>query len=71
MPTYAYLCESCKEPFELRMSIQEKENRKPQCPSCGSGKVKQQLFGFSVGPGGSGKVPPGGCCPPGRGGCCG
>ncbi|MGZ8474552.1 MAG: FmdB family zinc ribbon protein [Candidatus Deferrimicrobiaceae bacterium] len=70
MPTYAYLCRGCGRPFELRISIREKEEWKPQCPVCGGVKLEQQLFGFSVG--GGGKTPtPGGCCPPGRGGCCG
>ncbi|MBP2676280.1 MAG: Zinc ribbon domain [Deltaproteobacteria bacterium] len=71
MPTYSYLCESCKKLFEIRMSITEKEQWKPRCPGCGGGKMKQQLFGFSFGGSGGGKSSPGGCCPPGRGGCCG
>jgi len=69
MPTYSYLCESCKKPFEIRMSIRDKETRKPLCPSCGGEKVEQQILGFSLGGAKSG---PTGCCPPGRGGgCCG
>jgi len=71
MPTYAYLCRSCDRSFEVRMSIREKEEWKPRCPGCGSGKVEQQLFGFSVGGGARAKAGPGGFCPPGRGGCCG
>lgn len=60
MPTYSYLCRSCKKPFEKQMSIREKETWKPRCPACGSTKVEQQLFGFSFGAGG-GKAPaPGG-----------
>jgi len=70
MPTYAYLCRACGRPFEIRMSIREKEESKLHCPVCGSAKVEQQLFGFSVGSGG-GAPTPGGCCPPGRSGCCG
>jgi len=70
MPTYAYLCRICGRTFEIQMSIREKEAWKPRCLACGSAKVEQQLFGFSVG--GGGKTPaPGGCCPPGRGGRCG
>ena len=70
MPTYAYLCRACGRQFEVQMSIQEKEKAKPRCPDCGSRKVEQQLFGFSVGSGG-GTPAPGGCCPSGRGGRCG
>jgi len=70
MPTYAYLCRACGHQFEIRMSIQEKEEAKPHCPACGSKKVEQQLFGFSVGSGGATPAP-GRCCPSGRGGSCG
>jgi putative FmdB family regulatory protein len=70
MPTYGYLCRSCNEGFEIKMSIREKETRKVNCPSCGSRDVVQQIFGFFVtGAKGSGEGPTG-CCPPGRSGCC-
>jgi putative FmdB family regulatory protein len=59
MPTYAWLCRACGRPFEIRMSIREKEAGKPRCPVCNSAKVEQQLFGFSVG-GGGGTPAPGG-----------
>ncbi|HEY5460402.1 MAG TPA: FmdB family zinc ribbon protein [Deferrimonas sp.] len=59
MPTYAYLCRACGRPFEIPMSIREKEERKPRCPVCGSAKVEQQLFGFSVGGGGGMRAPGG------------
>jgi len=59
MPTYAYLCRACGRPFEIRMSIREKEEAEPRCLVCGSAKVEQQLFGFSVG-GGGGTPAPGG-----------
>ncbi len=59
MPTYAYLCRACGRPFEVRMSIREKEEWKARCPLCGSPKVDQQLFAFSFG-GGGGKPAPGG-----------
>jgi putative FmdB family regulatory protein len=71
MPTYAYLCHACGRPFEIRMSIREKDTWKPRCLVCGSAKVEQQLFGFSVGSRG-GTPASGGFCPPGGGGgCCG
>ena len=59
MPTYAYLCRACGRPFEVQMSIREKEGSKPRCPVCGSPEVVQQLFGFSFGSG-SGTPAPGG-----------
>ncbi len=60
MPTYSYLCRSCNRAFEVQMSIREKETREPRCPSCGSGKVDQQLFGFSLKGSGGGAPAPGG-----------
>ena len=60
MPTYAYLCRACGRPFEINMSISEKETWKPRCLACGSRKVEQQLFGFSVGGSGGGQPAPGG-----------
>ena len=59
MPTYAYMCRACGRPFEIQMSIREKEGAKLHCTVCGSAKVEQQLFGFSVGSVG-GAPPPGG-----------
>ncbi len=60
MPTYSYRCKSCNGPFEIRMSIREKETWKPLCPSCGSDKVEQELLGFSFGGSGGGPTAPGG-----------
>jgi putative FmdB family regulatory protein len=48
MPTYEYLCQNCKKPFEVVMSISEYEKRKVKCPKCGKGRVKQQITGFMV-----------------------
>ncbi|MFW6082736.1 MAG: FmdB family zinc ribbon protein [Chloroflexota bacterium] len=48
MPVYEYTCETCGEGFELfvRSATQQKE---PQCPRCGSNKVRKavSLFGVS------------------------
>jgi putative FmdB family regulatory protein len=60
MPTYGYLCRACERSFDIRMSIREKEEWKLRCPGCGSRKVEQQLFGFSVGGGGGSAPAPGG-----------
>ena len=32
MPRYEFLCEKCKKPFELIMTIAEREKAKPKCP---------------------------------------
>jgi putative FmdB family regulatory protein len=43
MPTYEYLCRACGRPFEIQMSIREKEEWKPRCPVCGSAKKAAAL----------------------------
>lgn len=66
MPKYSYFCKACAEPYELRMSVEEKERWVPRCPNCG-GEGEQEMFG--VAPDG-GKRAKGGCGCSG-GGCCG
>ena len=34
MPRYEFLCSTCKKPFELTMTISEREKAKPKCPTC-------------------------------------
>ena len=46
MPRYEFLCEKCKKPFELMMTISEREKAKPKCPQCKGTKVVPQLGGF-------------------------
>jgi putative FmdB family regulatory protein len=46
MPRYEFLCEKCKKPFELTMTISEREKAKPACPECKGTKVTPQLAGF-------------------------
>ena len=46
MPHYEFLCEKCQKPFELTMTISEREKAKPQCPTCKGAKVIPQLGGF-------------------------
>ncbi len=57
MPTYSWICRSCGRAFEIRLSLREKEVWEPRCAECGSGKVEQQIFGFSVGSGGGASSP--------------
>ena len=68
MPTYSFFCKACDEPYEIRMSMEEKEKWVARCPKCGGGEGKQELF--CVAPDG-GKQAGGGCCGSGHGGCCG
>jgi putative FmdB family regulatory protein len=46
MPRYEFLCETCKKPFELIMTISEREKAKPTCPKCRGTKVVPQFSGF-------------------------
>ena len=46
MPRYEFLCEKCKKPFELIMTIAEREKAKPKCPTCKGTKVVPQFSGF-------------------------
>jgi putative FmdB family regulatory protein len=43
MPRYEFLCEKCKKPFELIMTIAEREKPKPECPICKDTKVFPQV----------------------------
>jgi len=46
MPRYEFLCEKCKKPFELTMTVSERERTKPACPKCKSNLVVPQFGGF-------------------------
>jgi putative FmdB family regulatory protein len=46
MPRYEFRCEKCKKPFELIMTISEREKAKPTCPKCKGSKVTSQLGSF-------------------------
>jgi putative FmdB family regulatory protein len=46
MSRYEFLCEKCKKPFEVTMTISEREKAKPACPQCKGTKVVPQLGGF-------------------------
>ncbi len=73
MPTYEYYCDPCKENFDVRASIQEKEaGLNPACPNCGNVSHHQVLSAgmFLRGGGATGFNPPG-CAPNAGPGCCG
>ena len=46
MPRYEFVCEKCNKPFELIMTISEREKGKVKCPKCKDSKVLPQLSGF-------------------------
>lgn len=46
MPRYEFMCEKCKKPFELTMTMSKREKAKVRCPKCKGAKVVPQLGGF-------------------------
>ena len=46
MPRYEFMCEKCNKPFELIMTISEREKAAVKCPECQGTKVRPQLSGF-------------------------
>ena len=46
MPRYEFMCEKCRKPFELIMTISEKEKATVKCPQCKGTKVVPQLASF-------------------------
>jgi len=46
MPRYEFLREKCKKPFELRMTISEREKGDVKCLKCKGTKVTPQFGGF-------------------------
>jgi putative FmdB family regulatory protein len=43
---YEFLCEKGNKPFELIMTISEREKAKPTCPNCKGEEVVPQFSGF-------------------------
>ena len=48
MPIYSYICEDCKEKFDLLVGVVA-EKEKIKCKKCNSKNVKRTLTSFSVG----------------------
>ncbi|MBU0543981.1 MAG: zinc ribbon domain-containing protein [Proteobacteria bacterium] len=48
MPTYEFVCEKCKKPFTLILSISQHAKGKIKCPKCKDSKVKQQISSFQT-----------------------
>jgi putative FmdB family regulatory protein len=74
MPTYEFMCENCDDSFDVRATIQEKENGiQPPCPNCGHLTTRQIISSglfIRAGGGGSSFNSPG-CAPNADSGCCG
>lgn len=71
MPLYAFRCEDCGEPFDVRASFAEKEaGLAPRCPACGGELVKQVLTAGILINAGSSTSPRPSCGPTAGAGCC-
>ena len=46
MPRYEFMCDKCKKPFDLTMTLSEREKARVRCPTCKSTKVTPQLGPF-------------------------
>jgi putative FmdB family regulatory protein len=46
MPRYEFLCEKCQKPFELVMTLSERDKAVVKCPTCKGTKVVPQFSGF-------------------------
>ena len=46
MPRYEFMCEKCSKPFEVIMTIAEREKTEVRCPKCQSTKVLPQFSTF-------------------------
>jgi len=62
MPVYEYRCEACGQDFDLFVRSAKQRNE-PQCPHCGSTKVKKAVSLFGVGSAGTGSSTSSSCGP--------
>jgi putative FmdB family regulatory protein len=46
MPTYEFLCTKCQKEFSVTMTIREREEKKPTCPTCGGSDLEPLMGGF-------------------------
>lgn len=46
MPTYEFLCPKCQKEFTVTMTIREREEKKPACPTCGSTELETLIGSF-------------------------
>ena len=48
MPTYEFMCESCKKSFEVVLTAAERAAANVQRPTCGGGEVTPQMAIFTA-----------------------
>lgn len=71
MPLYAFRCEDCGEPFDVRATFAEKDaGLAPRCPTCDGAHVKQVLTAGLLINAGSPTSPRPSCGPTPGAGCC-
>ncbi|MBI2113746.1 MAG: zinc ribbon domain-containing protein [candidate division NC10 bacterium] len=46
MPTYEFLCAKCQKEFSITMTMREREEKKPTCPTCGSAELEPLMGTF-------------------------
>jgi putative FmdB family regulatory protein len=45
MPTYEFLCPKCQKAFTITMTIRERGEKQPACPTCGSTELEALFSG--------------------------
>ncbi len=48
MPSYSYVCRSCRKSFTVQMTIAEHDKGRVKCPKCKGRNVAQQFGSFGV-----------------------
>jgi putative FmdB family regulatory protein len=48
MPTYEFMCEACKQSFEVVLTAAERGAASVQCPACGSATVTPRMAMFTA-----------------------
>lgn len=46
MPTYEFNCPKCNKEFSVTMTMREREEKKPACPTCGSTDLEALMGTF-------------------------
>ena len=46
MPTYEFLCNKCQKEFSVTMTIRERGEKKPTCPTCGGSDLEPLMASF-------------------------
>ena len=49
MPTYEFMCEACKQSFEVVLTAAQRGAASVQCPACGSATVTPRMSTFTAG----------------------